>query len=153
MRRLTILAFAAAAFGSGQMAVAQEHYTEGPVWACAAYRTKQGQTNNYMKYLREHFLPTSLERKAQGLVVDTKVFVHPPARPDDWDVAICTLHASYGKALDYNAEDEKKGDAIQEAHWKTKDQEEMRKMSAKRFEMRDFLGVSYDREVMLKPLN
>jgi hypothetical protein len=153
MRRLTILAFAAAAFGSGQMAVAQEHYTEGPVWACAAYRTKPGQTNSYMKYLREHFLPTSLERKAQGLVVDTKVFVHPPARPDDWDVAICTLHASYGKALDYNAEDEKKGDAIQEAHWKTKDQEEMRKMSAKRFEMRDFLGVSYDREVMLKPLN
>lgn len=147
------MAFAVAALGYGQTALTQEHFTEGPVWACAAYRTKEGQTDNYMKYLREHLLPTAIERKAQGLVVDTKVFVQPPSRPDDWDVAICTLHSSFGKALDYNAADEQKADAIQEAHWKTKDQEQIRTMSAKRFELRTFLGVSYDREVTLKPLN
>jgi hypothetical protein len=152
MNRLTLVA-AAVMLVTGTSALAQEHYTEGPVWGCAAYRTKQGKFDDYMKYLRTHYLPTSAEAKKQGLVLDTRIFVQTPARPDDWDVSICTLHTSYGKALDYDAEADKKADAIQAAHWKTANSDEQAKLSAQRFEMRDFIGVGYSREVSLKPMN
>lgn len=151
MRRILWTVVAAALLASSSV-WAQEHWTEGPVWGCAAYRTKEGKFTEYMKYLREHYLVTSAESKKQGLILDTRLFVQQPSRPDDWDVAICTLHASYGKAMDYDADAEKKADAIQAAHWKTASSEEQQKLSAKRFEMRNFLGISYSREVALKPL-
>jgi hypothetical protein len=137
---------------TGTVATAQEHFTEGPVWGCGAYRTKPGQYSTYMKWLRAHYLVTSNEAKSQGLIVDSKVFVRSPANSGDWNVLICTLHESYAKALDYSAEDEAKWDAIQAAHWETADQDEQRSIAAKRFEMREFLGVRYQREVTLKPL-
>lgn len=62
------------------------------------------------------------------------------------------LHESYAKALDYDAEADAKFEAIQAEHWKTSDSEEQRELAAKRFEMREFLGVRYQREVMLKPM-
>jgi hypothetical protein len=43
-------------------------------------------------------------------------------------------------------------DAIQADHWKTADQEKIRQLSAKRYELRDFLGTSYIREIALKPM-
>jgi hypothetical protein len=134
------------------LAGAQEHWTEGPVWSCSAYRTKQGQEDNYFRYLRQNFAPPSAEAKKQGLILDSKIFVQTPARADDWNVMICSLFPSYGKAMDYDADADKKSKAIQAQHWKTTDEEKQREMSAKRFEMRDFLGTSYVREVTLKPL-
>lgn len=133
-------------------AVAQEHFTEGPVWACSAYRVKEGQWDNYMKYIRSNALVVYTRSKQQGLIVDFKMFTQPPTRPSDWDFMVCQLFASAGKAMDYNAADQQKMDAIQAEHWKTSDQEKMRQMSAKRYEMRDFLGVSYIREVSLRPM-
>ncbi len=38
---------------------AQEHYTEGNVREVSFYRTKPGQFDEYMKYLRANFLPLS----------------------------------------------------------------------------------------------
>lgn len=153
MRRSVMVVAVFAALSFGGTAVAQEHWTEGPVWGCSAYRTKQGQFDTYLRYLREHYLPTSAEAKKQGLVLDTKVFVQTPTRPDDWDIDLCTLHASYGKALDYNADSTKASDAIQAAHWKTASKTEQATLAAKRFEMRDALGTNYSREVNLKPIN
>ena len=133
-------------------ALAQEHYTEGPVWACSALRTKQGHFDDYMKYLRQNFVPQGQESKKAGLIVDQKIYVKVPENPTDPDVLICTLHASFGKALDYNAEDEKKSDAIEAAHWKTANNDEQRAKAASRLELREFLGVDYSREVNLKPI-
>lgn len=133
-------------------ASAQDHWTEGPVWACGAYRVKQGQEDNYMRYLRQNFTATNAEAKKQGLILDYKVFVQTPSRPDDWNIMLCSQFPSYGKAMDYNAEADQKMKAIQAQHWKTTDEQKQREMSAKRFEMRDFLGTSYIREVTLKPL-
>lgn len=152
MRR-AMLAVVVAALLAGSTASAQEHWTEGPVWGCAAYRTKEGKFDDYVKYLREHYLVTSAESKKQGLILDSKIFAREPAKADDWNLLICTLHASYGKAMDYDAEAEKKGDAIQAAHWKTANQGEQQKLSAKRYELREFVGMTYSREVTLKPLN
>ena len=47
-------------------AFAQEHYTEGNVRVVSFYRTKPGQFDNYMKYLRTHFLPVQEEAKKPG---------------------------------------------------------------------------------------
>lgn len=136
----------------GTVATAQEHWTEGPVWGCGSYRTKPGQFDNYMKWLRSNYLPTITEGKSQGLILDSKVLLRQPANPNDWNVLVCTLHESYAKALDYNAEDDAKWDAIQAAHWETSDSDEQRELAATRFEMREFRGVRYQREITLKPM-
>jgi hypothetical protein len=105
-----------------------------------------------MKYLRSNFLVTTAEAKKEGIILDSKVFVQAPGRPDDWDVLICTLYSSYGKAMDYNAADEAKSKAIAAKHYKTPDEDKQRDLAAKRFEMREFQGTNYVREVSLKPL-
>jgi hypothetical protein len=137
---------------ASSVTLAQEHFTEGPVWECSAYRTKQGHFDDYMKYLRANFLPQSQETKNAGLVLDQKVYLHDPANPTEPDVLICTLQPSFGKALDYNAADDEKGKEIAAKHYKTTDEQKQRDMAAKRLEFRDFLGTSYYREVTLKPM-
>src|SRR6266446_1277112 len=120
-------------------ALAQEHFTEGSVWECNSYRTKQGHFDDYMKYLRQNFLPPSQEAKKAGLVLDQKVYVHVPTNPTEPDVVLCTLYTSFAKALAAK-------------HWKTLDEQKQRDMASKRFEFRDFLGTAFYREVTLKPM-
>lgn len=134
------------------VAFAQEHFTEGPVWECNAYRTKQGHFDDYMKYLRQNFLPQGQEAKKAGLILDQKVYLHTPANPTDPDVLVCTLHANYAKALDFDAADDAKAKDIAAKFFKTGDEQKQREMSSRRFEFRDFMGTSYYREVSLKPM-
>lgn len=133
-------------------ALAQENFTNGPVWSCAAYRTNPGQADDYMKYLRENLVPTTADAKSQGLVLDRKVFTKAPTAPDDWDVMICSLYPSYGKALDYDADVDAKMKAIQAKHYKTPDEKQQEAMSAKRLDMRTFLWVRNFREINLRPM-
>lgn len=132
-------------------AVAQEHWTEGPVWECSSYRTAPGMFDTYIEWIRAHSEPVNAEAKKQGLILDYKTFVKAPSDPNDYDVLFCTLHSSYGKALDYNKGDEDKADAIAAAHWATADEDKQRDMAKARLEMRKYLGTAYVREVMLRP--
>ena len=150
MKRLCLAALVSCL--AAPVALAQEHYTEGPVWECSAYRTKQGHFDDYMNYLRQNFLPQSQEGKKAGLVLDQKIYLHVPANPTEPDVLLCTLRASFAKALDYNTADDAKGKAIAARHYQTRDEQRQRDMAANRFKFRDFLGTSYYREVNLKPL-
>lgn len=133
-------------------AFAQEHFTQGNVRVVSFYRTKPGQFDNYMKYLRANFLPTQEEAKKQGLIVGYSVMLSNPSDEDDWDVAIATLYKSFADALDYSQSDDDKMKKIQEQHYKTSDEEKMDEMTAKRLDMRTYIGTRYLREVMLKPL-
>lgn len=47
------------------------------------------------------------------------------------------------------ADDKQK--AISDKHFKTSDEEKQQQATAKRFEMRDFVGTVYVREVKLRP--
>jgi hypothetical protein len=132
--------------------LAQEHFTEGPVWGCSSFRTKQGHFDDYMQYLRENLLPQTEEAKAAGLLLDQKVYLHQPANPTEPDIVICTLQPNFGKALDFNAADDTKAKEIAAKHYKTADENKQRDMAAKRLDFRDFLGTSYYREVTLKPM-
>jgi hypothetical protein len=130
---------------------AQEHWTEGPVWEVSFYRTAPGHFDDYLRYLRENVLPQNAEAVKQGLVLDQKIFVKAPSGPDDWDIAFATLHKNYAR-LDYSADDDAKGKAIAERHYKTADEERQRQMSAPRLDWRTYLGTDVVREVMLKPI-
>ena len=132
-------------------AVAQEHWTEGPVWACEAYRTSPGQFDAYMNYIRKDVEPQNIEAKKQGLVLDYKAFVKAPSDANDYDVLFCTLFPNFGKALDYSKEDEDKFDAIAAAHFATADEDKQREMIKGRLAMRTYLGTTYVREVNLRP--
>ncbi|HEY7753517.1 MAG TPA: hypothetical protein VH856_06845 [Steroidobacteraceae bacterium] len=133
-------------------AAAQEHWTEGPVWECAAYRTNPGMFDTYMKWIRSHSEPINEEARKQGLILDYKSFVKAPGDENDYDVLFCTLYPSYGKALDYSKADDEAYEKISAAHWATADQDRQREQAAPRLEMRRFLGVTYVREVDLRPM-
>ena len=132
---------------------AQEHYTEGNVRVVSFYRTDPGQFDNYMKYLRANFLPQQEEAKKQGLILDYYVLLSQPSNPDDWDVAVGFIYKNFSGALDYNQGNADKMKEIQSKHFKTKDEDKIRDLMAKRFDMRKFLGVKYLREIILKPMN
>jgi hypothetical protein len=151
MKKLSLFLAAVCLFVAGA-AVAQEHWTEGPVWQITMYRTTPGHFDDYLKYLRTHSLPTTAEAKKQGLLLDYKIFVKQPRNAQDWDIAIATLHSSYGKALDFNPENDAKAKAIQADHWKTKDQDKQRELTGPRLEWRTFVGSELTREVTLRPM-
>jgi hypothetical protein len=149
LMRSIVLLFATLTLGT---ALAQEHYTDGPVWGISTYQIEPDQGDAYLKWLRSHALRNQMEAKKQGLILDWKIFVQERATPGDWDIAIATLYPSYGKAMDYSAADEAKWDAIQAETWKTADKDKQREASAPRLAMRKYLGTRYVREVTLKPM-
>ena len=55
--------------------VAQEHFTEGPVWRVTLVKVKPAQMDAYLTSLRHASKPVLDEQKRQGLIVDYKVFL------------------------------------------------------------------------------
>jgi len=151
MRSRAVSAMVGLSLLLGGVAVAQEHWTEGPVWNIEFYRTTPGHFDDYLKYLRQNFLPQSEESKRQGLILDQKIFVKDPTGPSDWDIAFATLYKNMA-ALDYSAELDKKSKAIAEKHFKTADEDKQREMIKPRLDWRTFLGTQLVREVSLKPM-
>lgn len=154
MRRTSFasLVTACAVLLGAQTAFAQENWTEGPVWGCGTYRTEPGQYQAYVKYLRATALPIAVEQKKQGLILDFKVFVQAPHDANDWDVMVCSLHANYAQALDYNKADDDKLKAIRAKQFKTADEQKQQELTKGRLEMRKFISQTYVREVNLRPL-
>lgn len=152
MKMFNAAALAAVAFCAVGTASAQEHWKEGPVWTCSYYQVLPGKWDEYMLYLRRNTLPLQMAQKKAGLVVDYRLFTKDQGDADDWNIAACTLHPSFGKAMDYDAAEEAKGDEISAAHWKTQDRDAQAKASAARFELRRFLGTQTMRQVDLKPM-
>jgi hypothetical protein len=151
MRSRAILSVLVLSLLLGSVAVAQDHWTEGPVWNIEFYRTTPGHFDDYLKYLRQNFLPQTEESKKQGLILDYKIYVKAPTGPADWDIAFATLFKNMA-ALDYSAELDKKQKAISEKHYKTADEDKQRDMIKPRFEWRTYVGNQLVREVTLKPL-
>jgi hypothetical protein len=144
------------AFAVGWIAMpaqAQEHLTEGPVWVINYYRFEPDRGDDYLKWVRTYALPTFMEAKKQGLTLDFKVFFNTARRDEkDWDVAFAQLYSTYGKALDYSADDEAKEKAIAAKVTGTKDENKQREVDAPKFKMRTHVGTSIVREVTLKPM-
>ena len=131
--------------------LAQEHFTEGPVWECNRYKVRPGMWDTYMEFIRANAAVSNAEAKKQGLIVDYKFYVKPPTSPSDWDVMTCNLYRNYAQ-FDYDKTLEDKWDAITAARLKTQDRKKQAEMMKGRLEMRDFVGTIIFREVTLRPM-
>lgn len=100
MKRLPVSLAILCLVGLSVPALSQEHYNEGPVWRVTYLNVKPGKFNDSLKDLREHGNKVSAQAKAQGLILDYKVFLNSTSTgPDDWDIAVATLYKGYS-ALD-----------------------------------------------------
>jgi hypothetical protein len=79
--------------------VAQEHYTEGPVWRVQLIRVKPNQMDAYLSSLRQSSKAFFEEEKRQGIITDYKIFFkETKSNPQDWDIAVAIQYKnrSYG---------------------------------------------------------
>ena len=80
--------------------LAQEHYTEGPVWRVQLIRVKPNKMDAYLTSLRQATKPLIEEEKKQGLVTDYKVFLKQTKNgPEDWDICVAIQYKNWA-ALD-----------------------------------------------------
>lgn len=132
--------------GLPELAAAQEHYTEGPVWRVNYLAVKPGKFNESLKDIRENFAKTGAAAKQAGLILDYKVYLNATSsNPDDWDIATATLYKGYG-ALDGLAG---KMDPITLKHYNTA--EARAQAATKRTELWTTVTSALAREITMKP--
>ena len=146
MKKLAIPVFVLCLAGFAAQALAQEHYTEGPVWRVTYLNVKPGKFNDSLKDLREHFSKVWADAKAQGLILDYKVFLNATSTgKDDWNIATGVLYKNYG-ALDGLAG---KMDGITLKHYGSA--EARTQAGAKRADLWTTASSALVREIMMKP--
>lgn len=125
-------------------AVAQEHYTEGPVWRIQLIRVKEGQFDAYLTTLRESTKPLLEEQKKQGLILDYKVmFKETQENEKDWDIAVCVLYKNHAALDGLTA----KSEAVRD---KVSSKQAAQALGEKRVAMREIISSFTLQEVTLK---
>lgn len=125
--------------------VAQEHYTEGPVWRVTLVRVKPTQFDAYLTSLQQSTKPLLDEQKKQGMIVDYKVFLKSTKNsPEDWDIALAVEYKNHA-AMDGLAA---KGEAIRDKILGGKAQGQQ--LTEKRIEMRETVSSELMEEIFLK---
>ncbi|HYN15446.1 MAG TPA: hypothetical protein VES66_06625 [Terriglobales bacterium] len=129
----------------GLQLVAQEHYTEGPVWRVTTIRVKPTQMDAYLTSLRQSTKPFLDEEKRQGIIMDYKVFLKETNDgPKDWDIALAVLYKNHA-AMDNLAA---KGEMIRDKILGGKQQAQQ--LAEKRVEIREIISSELIQEIMLK---
>ncbi len=125
--------------------LAQEHYTEGPVWRIQLIRVKPTQMDAYLSTLRQGTKPLLDEQKKQGTIVDYKVFFKETKNhPEDWDIAVAVEYKNHA-AMDGLAA---KGEAARDKILGGK--QPAQAMAEKRVEMREIVSSELLQEIFLK---
>ncbi len=137
--------------GAAAPAFADEHYTEGNVLVCDQYRVKEGKGDAYARYLRGTVVPQSEAMKKAGIIVDRAYFLKTDGPANGWNYMSCIVLKNFA-ALDYDADREKKADAIAAAQFKTADKAKQEETTKVRFDMREYKGTTTIQEIVLKPL-
>jgi hypothetical protein len=84
----------------GPALLAQEHYTEGPIWRVTLIRVKPTRMDDYLTTLRQTTKAVYEENKKQGSIIDYKVFLKETKNnPEDWDICIAVEYKNHA-ALD-----------------------------------------------------
>ncbi len=129
----------------GMQALAQEHYTEGPVWRVVLWKVHPGKMNAFLTDARQHSKAIYEEWKKQGMIVDYKVYLNSaPTGSQDWDVAIAFQLKNFA-ALDGFAG---KAEEVANKHFGSK--ESRVAGGEKRAELAEVVSARLMREVMLK---
>jgi hypothetical protein len=125
--------------------LAQEHYTEGPVWRVSLIRVKPNHMDEYLASLQQSSKPFFDEEKRQGLIVEYKVFLkETKSNPQDWDICLAIQYKNYaamdGLASKVEAIRDKVLGGKQQAH----------QLGEKREEIREVISSELLHEVVLK---
>jgi hypothetical protein len=119
-------------------------YKEGHVWVVNFIQTKPGMGRVYLKDLSTHWVKLGAAAKAQGLILDYKVFSATPASKTDWNLMLMIEVNNYA-ALD-DLED--KLDALASKLLGSDDVQHASALS--RNDMRDNLGGRLVQELIFK---
>ena len=84
---------------AGVVGAAERPYTEGTVSVVSSLRTEPGMFEEYMKYLAGTYKSIMEAYKAEGLIVDYRVYSVTPRGPQDPDIYLVTTYKNMA-ALD-----------------------------------------------------
>lgn len=147
MKRFPLAALLLCLCAYGSQAVAQEHFTPGPVWRVTLIDIKPGKFDEFMMDLRRNFKPINEEYKKQGIIMNYIVRLKSTTdEPGDWDVALAVQYKSFATLDDLGA----KTDPITLKHYGSR--EARQAAAAKRTELGTTVASHLMREVTLKDL-
>jgi len=125
--------------------LAQEHYTEGPVWRVSLIRVKPTAIDAYLTSLRQSSKPILDEQKRQGMIMDYKVFLKETRNsPEDWDLCLAVEYKNHA-ALDGLAA---KGEMLRDKILGGK--QPAQQLADKRAEIREVISSELMQEIILK---
>ena len=129
----------------GLYLVAQEHYTEGPVWRVTLISVKPNQMDAYLTSLRQGTKPLLDEEKKEGLIMDYKVFLHETSSvPKDWDVLVAVEYKNHAALDGLTAKTEGARDKVLGG------KQQAQQMGEKRQEMREIVSSELMQEISLR---
>jgi hypothetical protein len=125
--------------------LAQEHYTEGPVWRVSLIRVKPTHMDEYLSSLQQSSKPFLEEEKRQGLIVDYKLFIkETKSNPQDWDMCLALQFKNHAAMDGLGSKLEAIRDKVlggkQQAH----------QLGEKREEIREVISDELLQEIVLK---
>jgi hypothetical protein len=143
MRRLYGLAICFALLAPAVLA--QENYTEGPVWRVELVRVKPTSMDVYLASLRKASKPLLEEEKNQGLIMDYKFFLKETKNnPQDWDVCLAIEYKNHAAMDGLDA----KEDAVRDKILGGKQQAQQ--LGVDRQEYRELVSNELMQEITLK---
>src|ERR1700726_3332122 len=124
--------------------LAQEHYTEGPVWRVQLIRVKPTQLDAYLTSLRQSTKPLIEEEKRQGVIMDYKVFLKETKNsPEDWDICVAVQYKNHAAMDGLAAKAEAARDKIM-------GKQAAQQLGEKRAEIREIISSELLQEIFLK---
>jgi hypothetical protein len=125
--------------------LAQEHYTEGPVWRVSLIRVKPTQMDAYLTSLQQSSKPLLDQQKKDGTIIDYKLFLKETKNtPEDWDVCLAIEYKNHA-AMDGLAA---KGEALRDKILGGK--APAQQLADKRAEIREVISSELLQEIILK---
>jgi len=125
--------------------LAQEHYTEGPIWRVSLIRVKPTQMDAYLTSLRQSSKPILEEQKKNGTIMDYKLFLKETKNnPEDWDVCLAIEYKNHAAMDGLTAKGEMVRDKILGG------KQPAQQLSEKRAEIRELISSELLQEIILK---
>jgi hypothetical protein len=125
--------------------LAQEHYTEGPVWRVSLVRVKPNQMDAYLTSLQQSSKPVLEEQKRQGMIMDYKIFLKETKNnPEDWDLCLAVEYKNHAAMDGLAAKGEMVRDKILGGKQQAQD------VGEKRAQIRELVSSELLQEIMLK---
>jgi hypothetical protein len=125
--------------------LAQEHYTEGPVWRISLIRVKPTAMDAYLTSLQQSSKPILDQQKRDGTIMDYKLFLKETKNNlEDWDICLALEYKNHA-AMDGLAA---KGEMLRDKILGGK--QPAQQLADKRAEIREVISSELLQEIILK---